>query len=88
MFSCNIAFDVRGYYWNRERGVTIKNVDAMSGEVTVNLNEELFLHKTADSSTKASLDSSSNKSQKNQNAIQAFKKHALGLPEKVRNLGI
>eukprot|EP00268_Persea_americana_P058378 TRINITY_DN7055_c0_g1_i3.p1 TRINITY_DN7055_c0_g1~~TRINITY_DN7055_c0_g1_i3.p1 ORF type:complete len:2661 (+),score=516.45 TRINITY_DN7055_c0_g1_i3:441-8423(+) len=67
----------------RERGVMIKNVDAMSGEVTVNLNEELFLHKTADSSTRASLDSSSNKSQKNQNAIQAFKKHAFGLPEKV-----
>lgn len=65
----------------------IKNVDAMSGEVTVNLNEELFLHKTVDSSMKA-FDSSSNKSQKNQNAIQAFKKHALGLPEKVRNLGI
>lgn len=66
----------------------IKNVDIMSGEVTVNLNEELFLDKSADSSIKASLDSLSNRSQKRQNAMQSFKNYAFGFPEKVCNLRI
>ncbi|RWR77330.1 protein SABRE [Cinnamomum micranthum f. kanehirae] len=68
----------------REVGATIKDVDIMIGEVTVNLNDELFVKKTVDTRLAASLDSSTTrKSQKKENLLQSFTKYALGFPEKV-----
>ena len=73
---------------HREVGAAIKDVDIMIGEVTVNLNDELFVKKTVDTRLAASLDSSTTrKSQKKENSLQSFTKYALGFPEKVCDLG-
>ena len=31
------------YIWGREQGIKIKNLDLTSGDITVNLNENMFL---------------------------------------------
>lgn len=66
----------------------IKNVDITFGEATVNLNEELFLKKTANSRSAVSSDSSAaRKSQKKQNGVQSLTKYAIAFPEKVCDIG-
>ncbi|XP_058081672.1 protein SABRE [Magnolia sinica] len=73
-----------GFSHDREIGIVIKNVDITSGEVTVNLNEDLFPKKKTDAVEGATLDSSdARKLEKKQNALQSLKKNILGFPEKV-----
>ncbi|KAL7219576.1 hypothetical protein ACSBR2_012602 [Camellia fascicularis] len=77
---------------DREAGVVIKNVDITSGEVTLNLNEELFL-KTKGSSdafshaaevVESSVESSpAKKPQKKQATLLSVTKYASIIPEKV-----
>ncbi|THG07279.1 hypothetical protein TEA_001869 [Camellia sinensis var. sinensis] len=81
---------------DREAGVVIKNVDITSGEVTLNLNEELFL-KTKGSSdafshaaevVESSVESSlAKKPQKKQATLLSVTKYASIIPEKVMNDG-
>ncbi|XP_010277543.1 PREDICTED: protein SABRE [Nelumbo nucifera] len=79
-----------GHY--RDVGVIVKNVDIISGEVLVNLNEELlFKNKTPpetflqeDMAGESTLDSVPAKnSQKKQNALLSLKKYTPVFPEKV-----
>ncbi|KAK2981031.1 hypothetical protein RJ640_005923, partial [Escallonia rubra] len=79
--SCEFGHD-------REAGVVVKNVDITSGEVTLNLNEELFLKKKALSDTShaeevvgANIDSV--KLQKKQGALLAITKYTSMFPEKL-----
>ncbi|KAF5955463.1 hypothetical protein HYC85_008319 [Camellia sinensis] len=77
---------------DREAGVVIKNVDITSGEVTLNLNEELFL-KTKGSSdafshaaevVESSVESSlAKKPQKKQATLLSVTKYASIIPEKL-----
>ena len=76
----------------REAGVVIKNVDLTSGEVTLNLNEELFLVKNSSSETfshaanvvESNVESSTaRKPQKKQTALFSVTKYASMIPEKV-----
>ncbi|XP_077234098.1 protein SABRE-like isoform X2 [Tasmannia lanceolata] len=69
---------------DRETGVMIKNVDVTSGDVTVNLNEDLFRKNKTDNTAGTMSDSSTaRKSQKNQNALLSLKKSIFGFPDKV-----
>lgn len=73
----------------REAGVVVKNVDITSGEVTLNLNEELFLKKKSSPDTfshasEATIESSTTKSpHKKQSALLAITKFTSMFPEKV-----
>ncbi|KAK9930184.1 hypothetical protein M0R45_027233 [Rubus argutus] len=78
----------------REVGVIFKNVDISSGEVTVNLNEELLSKSKSSSNTlsdpdkaiESTIDSvASKKAQKNQQLIAAISKYTTLFPEKVCN---
>ncbi|KAL6012637.1 hypothetical protein ACLOJK_003126 [Asimina triloba] len=69
--------------YEQEVGVMIKNVDVTSGEVTVNLNEELLAKKKTDSVEGAISDSTVSKSEKKQKALQSLKKNILMFPEKI-----
>jgi hypothetical protein len=79
----------------REVGVIIQNVDINSGEVTVNLNEELLSRKKSSSDAFAHTDkelvadSSVSKNQHNkQSRLVAITKYASMFPEKVGGLSI
>lgn len=74
----------------REAGVVVKNVDITSGEVTLNLNEELFLKKKKSSpdtyshAIAATIESSTTKSpHKKQSALLSITKFTSMFPEKV-----
>ncbi|GFY96064.1 similar to HYPERSENSITIVE TO PI STARVATION 4 [Actinidia rufa] len=77
---------------DREAGVVVKNVDITSGEVTLNLNEELFLVKNSSSETfshaanvvESNVESSTaRKPQKKQTALFSVTKYASMIPEKL-----
>lgn len=79
----------------REVGVIIQNVDINSGEVTVNLNEELLSRKKSSSDAFAHTDkelvadSSVSKNQHNkQSKLVAITKYTSMFPEKVGGLSI
>ncbi|KAI9106951.1 hypothetical protein K1719_022479 [Acacia pycnantha] len=83
--SCEFGHD-------REVGIIIKNVDISSGEVTVNLNEELLLGSkssseppfTSDRAIEPNVDLVSSKKPTNkQQALASFFKYSLVFPEKV-----
>lgn len=76
----------------REMGIIIKNVDISSGEVTLNLNEELLLKSKNSSESSSSSDSSigsrvdpvsAKKPSKKQQTLAAFSKYSAMFPEKV-----
>ena len=79
----------------REVGVIIQNVDINSGDVTVNLNEELFSRKKSSSNAIAHTDkelvadSAVSKNQHNkQSKLVAITKYTSMFPEKVSGLSI
>ncbi|XP_057425311.1 protein SABRE-like isoform X2 [Lotus japonicus] len=83
--SCEIGHD-------REVGIIIKNVDVSSGEVTLNLNEELLLKRKSSSESSSSSDSiiglradsiSTKKPSKQQQTLASFSKYSSMFPEKV-----
>ncbi|KAF6160647.1 hypothetical protein GIB67_019587 [Kingdonia uniflora] len=81
--SCEFGHD-------REVGVVIRNVDVTSGEVTVNLNDDLFLKSKSSSETFIPEDRSdpsdpgaNSKLQKKKNAVLSLKKYSSVFPEKV-----
>ncbi|XP_068654022.1 protein SABRE-like isoform X2 [Aristolochia californica] len=70
---------------DREIGVVIKNVDITSGEVTVNLHEDLF-HKNKKIDTAAGtalVAPPAKKTSKKQNYLESVKKNIVRFPEKV-----
>lgn len=73
----------------REAGVVVKNVDITSGEVMLNLNEELFLKKksspdTLSHASETTLESSTTKSpQEKKSPLLAITKFTSMFPEKV-----
>ncbi|RZC15868.1 Protein SABRE isoform B [Glycine soja] len=77
---------------NREVGIVIKNMDISSGEVTVNLNEELLLKSKSPSKSSSGSDSkvgshadstSTKRPSKKQQTLAAFSKYSSMFPEKV-----
>lgn len=75
-------------------GIIIKNVDISSGEVTLNLNEELLLKSKSSSESSSSSDSaigsradsvSAKNPSKKQQTLAAFSKYSSMFPEKVVN---
>ncbi|KAH7661259.1 FMP27 C-terminal protein [Dioscorea alata] len=75
---------------DRERGVKIRDLDVKCGDVTLNLNENLFLKNTTKSGTSdvdtsgGTFDSSVDKrSQKKKLSVLSMKNHILAFPEKV-----
>lgn len=75
-------------------GIIIKNVDVSSGEVTLNLNEELLLKRKSSSESSSSSDSiiglradsiSTKKPSKQQQTLASFSKYSSMFPEKVVN---
>ncbi|XP_059634339.1 protein SABRE isoform X2 [Cornus florida] len=84
-FSCEFGH-------NREEGIIIKNMDITSGEVAVNLNEELFLKKKTSSDSFYHTDevigstvesASAEKPHKKQTALLSLTKYASMFPEKL-----
>ncbi|MCH92299.1 hypothetical protein A2U01_0013236, partial [Trifolium medium] len=82
--SCEFGHD-------REVGIVIKNLDISSGEVTLNLNEELLLKSKSSSESSSNSDSvirsqadsvSSKKPSKKQQTLAAFSKYSSMFPEK------
>ncbi|KAL2655846.1 hypothetical protein AAZV13_04G088000 [Glycine max] len=76
----------------REVGIVIKNMDISSGEVTVNLNEELLLKSKSPSKSSSGSDSkvgshadstSTKRPSKKQQTLAAFSKYSSMFPEKV-----
>lgn len=83
--SCEFGHD-------REVGIVIKSVDISSGEVTLNLNEELLLKSKSSSKASNSVsvirsqaDSSTKKPSKKQQTLATFSKYSSMFPEKVVN---
>ncbi|KAL5074890.1 hypothetical protein RYX36_013874 [Vicia faba] len=83
--SCEFGHD-------REAGIVIKNVDISSGEVTLNLDEELLLKSKSSSRSSSNSDSiigsqadsvSNKKPSKKQQKLAAFSKYSSMFPEKV-----
>lgn len=77
--SCEFGHD-------REVGIVIKSLDISSGEVTLNLNEELLLKSKSSSkssSNSVSADSSTKKPSKKQQTLATFSKYSSMFPEKV-----
>ncbi|XP_061371719.1 protein SABRE isoform X2 [Gastrolobium bilobum] len=83
--SCEFGHD-------REVGIIIKNVDISSGEVTMNLNEEMLLKSKSSSESSSGSNSilgshagsvSIKKPQKKQQTLEAFSKYSSMFPEKV-----
>ncbi|WJX41203.1 hypothetical protein P8452_28592 [Trifolium repens] len=83
--SCEFGHD-------REVGIVIKNLDISSGEVTLNLNEELLLKNKSSSESSSNSDGvirsqadsvSSKKPSKKQQTLAAFSKYSSMFPEKV-----
>lgn len=75
----------------REVGVIVQNLDITSGEVTVNLNEELLSKKKTSSDAFSQTGSNavsvaSTNPQKKQSALVGITKHASMFPEKVSQL--
>ncbi|KAJ0982380.1 hypothetical protein J5N97_010635 [Dioscorea zingiberensis] len=76
---------------DRERGVKIRNLDVVCGDVTLNLNENLLLKNTTKSGTSsgvdasggATSDSTDKRSQKEKRSVLSMKKHIFVFPEKV-----
>jgi hypothetical protein len=75
-------------------GIVIKNLDISSGEVTLNLNEELLLKNKSSSESSSNSDGvirsqadsvSSKKPSKKQQTLAAFSKYSSMFPEKVGN---
>jgi len=73
-------------------GIVIKSVDISSGEVTLNLNEELLLKSKSSSKASNSVsvirsqaDSSTKKPSKKQQTLATFSKYSSMFPEKVVN---
>lgn len=69
-------------------GIVIKSLDISSGEVTLNLNEELLLKSKSSSkssSNSVSADSSTKKPSKKQQTLATFSKYSSMFPEKVVN---
>ncbi|KAJ1424735.1 hypothetical protein SESBI_11442 [Sesbania bispinosa] len=77
---------------SKEVGIIIKNVDISSGEITLNLNEELLLKSKSSSQSSSSSGSiigpqadsvSKEKPSKKQQKLAAFSKYSSMFPEKV-----
>lgn len=75
-------------------GIIIKNVDISSGEVTLNLNEDLLLKSKNSSESSSSSDSfvgsgadsaGAKKPSKKKQTLAAFSKYSAMFPEKVIN---
>lgn len=74
-------------------GIVIKSVDISSGEVTLNLNEELLLKSKSSSKSssnsvsviRSQTDSSTKKPSKQQQTLATFSKYSSMFPEKVVN---
>lgn len=82
------------FFGHREAGIVIKNVDISSGEITLNLNEELLLKSKSSSKSSSNSDSvigsqadsaSNKKPSKKQQRLAAFSKYSSMFPEKVVN---
>ncbi|KAL6983111.1 hypothetical protein U1Q18_016505 [Sarracenia purpurea var. burkii] len=79
---------------DREAGIVVKNVDITSGEVILNLSEELFPKKKSSSDTFSnaaevgdlSLSGSSKNPEKKQAALLSVTKYAFMIPEKVYDI--
>ncbi|CAI0464012.1 unnamed protein product [Linum tenue] len=89
-FNCDEFFLSVEFGHDREKGIVIQNVDIRSGEVSLNLNEELLSKKKSSSSSNADKDKGSvpdsvvTKDQEKKNsAIVAVSKYTSMIPEKI-----
>ncbi|KAH7848975.1 hypothetical protein Vadar_011089 [Vaccinium darrowii] len=86
-FCCEELILSSEFHYDGEAGIVIKNVDILSGEVTVNLNEELVLRKkfTSDAFSHAAevTSSTAKESQIKQAALLSLKKCISVIPEKL-----
>ncbi|CAI0545806.1 unnamed protein product [Linum tenue] len=89
-FSCDEFFLSVEFGHDREKGIVIQNVDIRSGEVSVNLNEELLSKKKSSSSSNAAKDKGpvpdsvvTKDPEKKNSAVVAVSKYTSMIPDKI-----